>query len=67
MNVIFLAIENHVPIVSANVLQQKGRLALYRYLKTVTLKSLFVCSILGMTILIFSTWLIANLYGINEI
>ena len=63
MNVIFLAIENHVPIVSANVLQQKGRLALYRYLKTVTLKSLFVCSILGMTILIFSTWLIANLYG----
>lgn len=65
MNVVFLAIENHVPIVSANILQQNGREALYRYLKKMTLKSLLVCSSLGMTILIFSTWLISNLYG-NE-
>lgn len=63
MNVIFLAIENHVPIVSADLFRQKGKAALYSYLKTMTLKSLFVCSILGMTVLIFSTWLISNLYG----
>lgn len=63
MNVVFLAIENHVPIVSANLYQQKGKLALYGYLKQMTLKSLLICSGLGLTVLICSTWLISNLYG----
>jgi len=63
MNVVFLAIENHVPIVSANLYQHKGKLALYRYLKQMTLKSLLICSGVGLTVLIFSTWLITNLYG----
>lgn len=63
MNVVFLAIENHVPIVSANLYQQKGKLALYNYLKQMTLKSLLICSGLGLMVLICSTWLITNLYG----
>jgi len=63
MNVIFLAIENHVPIVSANLYQQKGKSALCNYLKQMTLKSLLICFGFGLTVLIFSTWLITNLYG----
>jgi len=63
MNVVFLAIENHVPIVSANLFQQKGRQALYDYLKRMTIKSLLLCFGLGSAVLIFSTWLISNLYG----
>jgi len=63
MNVVFLAIENHVPIVSANLYQQKGKQVLYDYLKRMTLKSLLLCFGLGSAVLIFSTWLISNLYG----
>ena len=63
MNVVFLAIENHVPIVSANLFQKKGRIALYDYLKQMTIKSLLLCFGLGVTIVVFSSWLILNLYG----
>lgn len=63
MNVIFLAIENHVPIVSAYLYRDKGKQALYTYLKRTTLKSLLICISLGVSIVVFSSWLISNLYG----
>jgi O-antigen/teichoic acid export membrane protein len=63
MNVIFLAIENHVPIVAAKVFNDEGRTSLFSYLRRVTLKTILVSCALGALVLVFSNWLIFNLYG----
>lgn len=63
INVFFLAIENHVPIVSAKLYKHKGKSALFTYLKNTSLVSIIVCSVFGCTVVVFSNWLISTLYG----
>jgi O-antigen/teichoic acid export membrane protein len=63
INVIFLAIENHVPIVAAKVFNKQGHKSLFSYLRGVSLKTVLICSVLGALVLLFANWLIFNLYG----
>jgi len=63
INVFFLAVENHVPIVTAGLYQKNGKRAMYSYLRSTSIKSIAICSFFGLIVLVFSGWLISSLYG----
>lgn len=63
INVFFLAVENHVPIVTASLYKKNGKKAMYSYLRSTSLKSIAICSFFGVAVLVFSGWLISSLYG----
>jgi len=66
VNVFFIAIENYIPIQAAKIYAQQGKIALFNYLKTITLQGGILSTILVAAILLLAPLIIKILYGITD-
>lgn len=66
VNVLFIAIENYIPVQAAKIYAQQGKTALFNYLKTITLQGGIISLILATSIILLATPIIQILYGITD-
>jgi len=66
VNVFFIAIENYIPIQAAKLYAKDGKVALFQYLKKITLQGGLLASFLVAFICLFSAQIILHLYGLSD-
>lgn len=63
LNVLFLALENYVPVRAAAIFSANGKTSLFNYLKTVTIKGGFLTVLVVLAVIFSAKWMIWGLYG----
>ena len=63
LHILFLTLENLIPIEAAKILKRKGRIPTLQFFKQITIKTGIVTGVILILMSFFSSFLIKNIYG----